>query len=334
MISRRIAFATVTIALLGALTVMAVQFHRDLRAADIRASSGSHLLPTPCGPIEYAVSGRGPPVLIVHGAGGGFDQGLQFAEPLVRGGFTVIAPSRFGYLRAPLPRDASPEAQADAHACLLDALGVQQVTAIGGSAGAPSVMQLCLRHSEKCSGMILVVPLAFAPREEAAVALRAASDNPSLNRTILSSDWVLWVATKLARDALIETLLATPIADFERASQAEQRRVLAILRNIQPISRRAQGLLNDAAVAGALPRYELERITTPTLIVTAEDDLYGTYAGSRYTAQHMAQARLIAYQTGGHLWVGHQEEVWAAVVEFLSANKTAQAATMRDTAPK
>ena len=34
------------------------------------------------------------------------------------------APSRFGYLRTPLPSDASPAAQADAHSCLLDALGL------------------------------------------------------------------------------------------------------------------------------------------------------------------------------------------------------------------
>ena len=54
---------------------------------------------------------------------GGFDQGLELGDGLVRAGFRLIAPSRFGYLRTPLPADASAEAQADAHASLLDALG-------------------------------------------------------------------------------------------------------------------------------------------------------------------------------------------------------------------
>ena len=52
--------------------------------------------------------GDGPPVLIVHDAGGGHDQGLDFAAPLVDSGFRAIAMSRFGYLRTPIPTDASP----------------------------------------------------------------------------------------------------------------------------------------------------------------------------------------------------------------------------------
>ena len=332
MTTRRIVFACVAIVLLGALAALVLQFHRDLSAARARASSGSHLLQTPCGRIEYAVAGNGPPVLMVHGAGGGFDQGLQVAEPLIRGGFQVIAPSRFGYLRTPLPRDASPQAQADAHACLLNALGIKRLIAIGGSAGAPSVMQLCLRHPARCSGMVLVVPLAFAPQAQGTTQQESSPGNPTVIRAMLSSDWVLWVATKLARDALIETLLATPIADFESASRSEQQRVLTVLRDIQPVSWRAQGLMNDATVAGALPRYALERVTTPTLIVTTQNDLYGTYAGARYTAQHVAGARFIAYPNGGHLWAGHQDELWKPLIEFLSANAVTQPPMKREAA--
>jgi len=108
---------------------------------------GSQIVQTPCGPIEYALAGSGPPLLMIHGAGGGFDQGLKFGAPLARAGFTVIAPSRFGYLRTPLSHDASPAAQADAHACLLDALGLERVVALGGSAGAPSAIQFCLQSA-------------------------------------------------------------------------------------------------------------------------------------------------------------------------------------------
>ena len=74
---------------------------------------------------------RRPLILVIHGAGGGFDQGLEFARPLVDAGFQVIAPSRFGYLRTPLPQDASPMAQADAHASLLDALQLEKVAVVG-----------------------------------------------------------------------------------------------------------------------------------------------------------------------------------------------------------
>jgi 2-hydroxy-6-oxonona-2,4-dienedioate hydrolase len=113
------------------------RYRHDLSAAKARVSSGSKLMNTPCGLIEYADVGTGAPVLVIHGAGGGFDQGLEFARPLIDHGFRVIAPSRFGYLRTPLPKDskdASPLAQADAHASLLDALQLHKVGVVGVSA--------------------------------------------------------------------------------------------------------------------------------------------------------------------------------------------------------
>ncbi|HWR87420.1 MAG TPA: hypothetical protein VN277_03260, partial [Acidiferrobacterales bacterium] len=91
-------------------------YQHDIERARERIATGSRIAETPCGPIEYAVAGDGPPLLIVHGAGGGFDQGLDFGKSLVASGFRVVAMSRFGYLRTPLPNDASAAAQADAHA--------------------------------------------------------------------------------------------------------------------------------------------------------------------------------------------------------------------------
>src|SRR3990172_6173333 len=84
-----------------------VQYRQDMGPARERVSTGSHVAQTPCGQIEYAQVGDGPPVLIVHGAGGGFDQGLYFADPFVQAGYRIISMSRFGYLRTPLPADAS-----------------------------------------------------------------------------------------------------------------------------------------------------------------------------------------------------------------------------------
>jgi len=47
--------------------------------------------------LIITILGEGPPVLIVHGAGGGYDQGLWVARDSVGEGFRIIAPSRFGY---------------------------------------------------------------------------------------------------------------------------------------------------------------------------------------------------------------------------------------------
>ncbi len=91
---------------------------------------------TSFGTLEYAVMGEGEPVLIVHGACGGFDQGIEIAEALARRGYWVIAPSRFGYLRSALPRKLTTAMQADAYAQLLDHLCIEKAVVVGISAGA------------------------------------------------------------------------------------------------------------------------------------------------------------------------------------------------------
>jgi hypothetical protein len=97
------------------------QFASDIADAKARAARGSTVIDTPCGPIEYKEAGTGQPLLAVHGSGGGFDQGMAFSAPLAVRAFRVIAMSRFGYLRTPMPADGSAEAQADAYLCLMDA---------------------------------------------------------------------------------------------------------------------------------------------------------------------------------------------------------------------
>ena len=110
-------------------------------AALAKSDQGSLLITTRCGPIEYQEAGTGTPLLMVHGSGGGHDQGMAFADKLTQRGIRLIAMSRFGYLRTPMPADASPAAQADAHVCLVDALGIEQAAVAGGSAPAKACLQ-------------------------------------------------------------------------------------------------------------------------------------------------------------------------------------------------
>lgn len=329
--NRRVILVVVGAVMVALAALTFYVYRQDIDAARARVSWGSEVVNTPCGLIEYADVGKGPPVLVVHGAGGGFDQGLELTQPLIDLRFRVIAVSRFGYLRTPFPVDASPTAQADAHACLLDVLKLGRVAVIGGSAGAPSVMQLCLRHPERCTALVLLFPLAFAPGRSQ---LSRASDNGGLAgqpsplftlvvKTTLHSDFLFWAAMKLARNTLLKTILGTPVEDFRAAPREEQARSLQIMWNILPVSQRERGIWNDATIGRSLPRYDLERIRVPTLLIAAEDDLYGTFPSARYTAEHIRGARFIGYPTGGHLLLGHWKEASAQVVAFLS-NQSAQ----------
>ena len=316
---RMIAWITAAALVAAAAAPVYASYRGALRRARARLA-GSELAQTRSGPIEYASAGDGPPVLFVHGAGGGFDQGLALGRDLVAAGFRLIAMSRFGYLRTPLPRDGSAAAQADAHAALLDTLEVPRAAIIGGSAGAPSALQFALRHPQRTTALVLAVPAAYAPRAGGAAPLKVPPRTEVLFDTALRSDFLFWVATRCARDTLVRSVLGTPPEVLLDASGDEQARVAQVLEDILPISARRLGLVNDAAVTSRLERYELEKISAPTLAFSVEDDLYGTYECARYTAAHIPNAQFIGYRTGGHLWVGHQREAFAEIAAFLKSN--------------
>lgn len=305
------------VALIAAFVFVAYQI--DISAANARIANASQIVDTRCGPIEYATAGTGPTVLIVHGAGGGFDQGMRFGMPLVERGFRVVAMSRFGYLRTPLPSDASAAAQADAHACLIEALGIHRVAIIGASAGAPSAIQFALRYPKRVSRLVLMVPAVYVPRPDQGPSVTTPPATQFLFDTALRSDFLFWAATRLVRETLIESILATPARVVGEASAEEQERVQETLDSILPIRPRRIGLVNDASVTSALPRYELERVTAPTLAISCADDRFGTYDGARYTTAHIPNARFIGFASGGHLWVGHQREILSAITQFLTA---------------
>jgi 2-hydroxy-6-oxonona-2,4-dienedioate hydrolase len=313
----RTAAMIVLLVLAGVAAVTHSTYRDDIEAARERVESGSWLVETPCGPIEYAVAGDGPAVLAVHGAGGGYDQGMDFGGPLAQRGFRVIAMSRFGYLRTPLPSDASAAAQADAHACLLDALEIPRAAVLGGSAGSPSSVQFALRHPARVSALVLVVPALYVPRGAGAPSLHTPAATRWLFDTALRSDFVFWAALRVARPAMIRGLLATPPEALVTASPDEQARVETLLAHILPVSPRRLGLLNDAAITSNLERYELERVAAPAMIASVEDDLFGTFDAARYTAEHIPGARLVGYASGGHVWVGHHQELMAEIESFL-----------------
>src|SRR5690349_21176886 len=225
---KRLLLGLLALAALAAAAALALaypEYRRDIEAARSRVARGSEIAQTACGPIEYAAMGAGPAVLLVHGAGGGFDQLLDMARALAQRGFRVIAMSRFGYLRTPLPADASAAAQADAHACLLDALGIRRAAILGVSAGAPSSMQFALRHPERCAGLVLLVPVAYVPRPGGAPSLKTPPRAMFLFDTALRSDFFFWAAIRLVRKTMIGSILGTPPEVVEKADADEQARV-------------------------------------------------------------------------------------------------------------
>jgi len=288
------------------------RYRREMR--DIRAAidDGSTIAETTAGDIEYAEAGEGEPMLVIHGAGGGYDQGLLIGRDFGEG-LRTIAPSCFGYLKTPVPQDSSPAAQADAHAALLDFLSIRKSIVVGVSAGGPSAIELALRHPGRVSGLILLVPRTYDPTQSIGV------DDSMQSQAVLrliegSADFLFWLAIRIARGSVVRFLGVPPEVEAT-ASKEDRHRVTEVMKSVLPLSARVRGIAVDSSVD--LSAWPLKRIHLPTLIVSAEDDLFKTLPGARFTAEHITGAEIHILKSGGHLMVGQGRQVRKWVQNFL-----------------
>jgi 2-hydroxy-6-oxonona-2,4-dienedioate hydrolase len=214
-----------------------------------------------------------------------------------------------------VPTDASPAAQANAHVALLDRLGIERVIVVGVSAGAPSAVDMALHYPERVRGLILMVPRGYAPNHK--VEVPATGSNMQVMKVIMSgADFAYWLALALARRKLVQFMGVPP--DLEaQATAAERERVSLILKSVLPLSQRIAGIrAEDQAVLTPLP---LERINVPALIISTRDDLFGTLPAAQYIAERIQRAKLVIFESGGHLLVGRQREVSREIAEFLGS---------------
>lgn len=290
-------------------------FARSRDAALRRIADRSVLIDTDFGALEYAEAGTGTPILMIHGTGGGFDQGLAFGQALMERGHRVIAPSRFGYLRSAFPNDPSAANQAEALVALLDHLGLERLAVVGGSAGALPAAAFALRHPNRCSALILAVPAANVSGRDPVEMSQAVQWSV---RQLLASDLLFWTGLNVAPQQLIATLLATDPELLDMVTARERRRAYAILENLMPISLRARGMVHDAEAAGQRTELDFAELRVPTLILSVEDDRFGTAETARQLATIIPDTTLRIYPTGGHIWLGHDDDVADEIARFVA----------------
>jgi len=283
------------------------QYQKELSIARNRILKDSRVVKTALGPIEYSSAGRGLPVLFIHGAGGGYDMGKLFAQR-IGDDFFWICPSRFGYLRTPIPQDASFESQADAYAALLDYLHIEKAAIIGLSIGGPSALLFALRHPDRCSALVLVSAISKT------MAKRPKSD--WFFNTLFSSDFIYWVVSHAFKKTLFKKFGVDP-AVLKSLAQDEKKWADEVLHIFHPASRRYPGIRNDQKATISDKQYDLDRINLPTLILHALDDGLVGYDFATYAHAHIPDSELITFQSGGHLVLGQDKQYREVVAGFL-----------------
>ena len=273
--------------------------------------SGSQVYKTASGLVECACTGTGPAVLISHGGSGGYDMGVWLAG-LIGGEYQYIAPSRFGYLRTPIPENPTPRNQADSFASLLDTLNITSAFVIGLSSGGPSALQFALRHPGRCRGLIMlsaisrpIPPLPFVLR--------------MIFPIMLKSDFIPWGLYAISPDFVYQSngvdreVMARIKPDPEKMLLLEN-----LFYTSFPTSLRRDGIINDMDQVALLQPYNMDHIVTPTLVVHAVDDPIVPIDLGESTAQTIKGTQFLRINDGGHFCsVTHREEVVPTILGFL-----------------
>jgi pimeloyl-ACP methyl ester carboxylesterase len=292
--------------------VTAGAYRRDMRRAYERVRARGTVVPSPYGDIEYVEGGSGAPVLVVHGSGGGFDQGELLAQAVLGDGFRWVAPSRFGYLRSTLRASATFDEQAHAYACLLDHLGIGRAAVVALSHGGPSALLFAALHPERVSSLTLI---------SCGVASSGGADQAAANRQgdllarIFRHDLVYWATHRMFGRRLI-ALLGSGSEVTEGLAPPQRDLIDRVIGHMDPVSPRAAGVAFDNAAA--LPNERIAAVRAPTLVLHAEDDALQLHRNAEFAATTIRGARLVSFPRGGHLLLGvEQPAIRAAVREHV-----------------
>ena len=300
MLSRIVRWSLVA-ALAGLIAGVSV-YLRDMKRAYRRVRARGTVLSWQHGRIEYTEGGgSGPNVLVVHGAGGGYDQGELIAEAVLDDEFHWITPSRFGYLRSTLAKDATWDDQAHAYAHLLDHLGVQRAAVVAMSQGGPSALLFALLYPERVSSLTLI-SCGVAP--SAGEGQAEANEKGEMLKEIFRYDFLYWAIARLFRKQLLGLIGAN--AAVMAGLTPEQRRLAErTIDDMNPASLRSAGAAFDNQAT--LPGDRIAAIRAPTLILHAQDDTLQLYHNAQFAASTIPGARLVCYERGGHLLIAVEQ---------------------------
>lgn len=286
-----------------------------MRGARERISGRSTIVPSPFGDIEYTEHGSGPAVLVIHGSGGGFDQGELVADAVLERGFHRITPSRFGYLRSTFQSGATFDDQAHAYAYLLDELGIRRVAVVALSHGGPSALLFAALYPERVSSLTLL---------SAGVASSVSLDQAAANRkgdmltSIFTYDPLYWAATKLFRSQLLE-LMGVDKAIVAGLTPEQRKLVGQVVDYMNPVSPRSAGVAFDNRAT--MPNERIAAVQAPTLVVHATDDALQLYHNAEFAVSKIPDARLVRFERGGHfVLIVEQSSVRAATLKHILAH--------------
>lgn len=330
--------------LMAAFAVYVVAYHLWCWRERGRLLGATQYASTSHGLVEYKWYGSGPVVLVLHGTPGGSDQGGMWHQLLLGGEhFSVLAPSRFGYVGTQLEAghhgsraELTLPQQAEAINGLLHALDLNKVGVVGIGGGGPLAMELVKNYPHKFWAFVLLgaVTRKWQPPEEESFA----RDLDSLERFVFRqlnglAMWTYYLLSVFFPSFMLRSLYAEGSSLDPNAIEKHTRAVLEKVaqrlalqraaRSCLPPSLRSQGMDRDLQLFASLPESidDMNRAeSVPALIVHGKADksvLAANHAEAAHAAMPWSELYLVD-EASGMLWLGQEgEAVSRKVVSFL-----------------
>lgn len=266
----------------------------------------SHTIHSAGGEVELAVQGEGTAVLILHGGGGGYEQGLAIAQLLELRQHKIISLSRPGHRRTPLTVGTTLPQQAQLFRDVLDHHQIGKAFVIALSAGGMSALQFAIDHPSRCAGLILL-----SAQGPALPQIRPAAYWLWLLKLVMSGDFLLWLMAKIG----LWTLLM-----FHMGGNKANLAYNTLLQSAFPAADWRDGTLNDMAQLLSLGHMPLASIHVPTLLIHGDADVIVPYNVAVDTQQRIPHAQLHTIANGSHLMVTtHGHEIGQIVTQFMTS---------------
>ncbi|WP_277963392.1 alpha/beta fold hydrolase [Pseudomonas sp. RIT-To-2] len=237
--------------------------------------------------IAVEVSGQGAPLLCIHGLGGSSNVWTPVLPAF--DGFQVIRFDLPGSGRSALGNTPlSIELYVSTAEQVLEALGVDKVHMVAHSMGTIVAAHFAAKHPERVTSLALFGPL-LAPPDAGRAGIEA--------RAKMASEGGLLALQEIA-DAIVGGAIAQQTRD-------EQPAVVALVR--ESIMRQtSEGYGQSCAALAKAQSAQVERIKTPVLLVTGDQDGVAPSASVSAFAARLADARVNVFTTCGH-WTTYEK---------------------------
>jgi 4,5:9,10-diseco-3-hydroxy-5,9,17-trioxoandrosta-1(10),2-diene-4-oate hydrolase len=241
-------------------------------------------------PVNYVDIGSGPPLLLIHGLAGSWQNWLETIPHFART-HRVVAPDLPGFGESPMPREkisiAGYGRQVDA---FCDEVGIERAAVVGNSMGGFVAAEVAIQHPHRVEKLVLVSAAGITIEHQR---------NDRLLALMRRFEFALtWAATHPRP----EFMLRRRARHAARFVFAHPDRIPGPLLTENVRGSGKPGFVDALDALTSYPlRDRLERISVPTLVVWGDSDRLVPTSDADVFEDLIPNARKVVYEDTGHV---------------------------------